>query len=79
MSSSRSDSWEYHVEQTDTPLSRDELNKLGLAGWELVAALPTAGHFIFKRPAPDLRKRVTREQTDAVKASTDPNPEESFP
>lgn len=69
MTSSRFDSWEYHVEQTDTPLTAEELNDLGLEGWELVASMPTAGHYIFKRPAAGLRERVTLEQRDAAKAS----------
>ena len=64
--SSDHDRWEYHVEHSDKPLPQQHLNELGAAGWELVAALPTAGHYIFKRAAPDLRERVTLEQRDAV-------------
>lgn len=68
---SRFDTWEYHVEQTDTPLTLEELNELGQQGWELAASMPTAGHYIFKRPAADLRERITLEQGQAVKASND--------
>lgn len=63
------DRWEYHVEQSAEPLATAHLNDLGAEGWELVAAMPTAGHYIFKRPAPDLRERITREQRDALEAS----------
>lgn len=62
--------WEYHVEQSDTPLTQEHLNELGAKGWELVATLPTAGHYIFKREAPGLRERITLEQRDALDADT---------
>lgn len=66
--SSFENGWEYHVEHSDEPLSAQHLNDLGVAGWELVAALPTAGHYIFKRPGPTLRERITLEQRQAVEA-----------
>jgi hypothetical protein len=62
---SRFDRWEYHI---DTDGARDDvarLNALGNEGWELVTSLPE-GHLIFKRPAPDLRERITRDQRAAV-------------
>ena len=66
--------WEYHVEQSDKPLSESHLNELGAQGWELTAALPTAGHFIFKRLAPDLRERITQEQRDTLMSDQDSKP-----
>lgn len=66
--SSDHERWEYHVEHSDEPLAQQHLNDLGAAGWELVAALPTAGHYIFKRAAPDFRERVTLDQRDALRA-----------
>lgn len=62
------DRWEYHVEHSDQPMTTDHLNDLGAKGWELVAAMPTAGHYIFKRLAPDLQERITLEQRDALEA-----------
>ena len=44
----------------------DELTALGEDGWELVAALPDPANgqptFYLKRPAPELRTRVTLDQ-----------------
>lgn len=74
--SSNQERWEYHVEHSDEPLAQQHLNDLGAAGWELVAALPTAGHYIFKRAAPDLRERVTLEQRDALQAEQETEPAE---
>lgn len=74
--SSNHERWEYHVEHSDEPLAQQHLNDLGAAGWELVAALPTAGHYIFKRAAPDLRERVTLEQRDALQAEQETHPAE---
>jgi hypothetical protein len=68
------DRWEYHVEHSDEPPSQAHLNELGAQGWELTAALPTAGHYIFKRVAPGLRERITLEQRDAVEAERNGNP-----
>ena len=63
--------WEYHVVHSDEPLSQQHLNQLGADGWELTASMPTAGHFIFKRLAPDLREQITLEQRSAVEAEQD--------
>lgn len=60
------DRWEYHVRHSKTPLTEEQLNELGAKGWELAVAMPTAGHYIFKRITPDLRERITLEQRDAV-------------
>lgn len=60
------DRWEYHVKHSDAPLSTGELNELGAQGWELAAAMPTGGHYIFKRLRPDLRDQITLEQRDAM-------------
>ena len=72
--SSDHDRWEYHVEHSDEPLTQQHLNELGAEGWELVAALPTAGHYIFKRTAPDLRERITLEQRDAMHSGHETGP-----
>lgn len=45
--------WEYHVRHSEEPLTVDQLNELGARGWELAAAMPTAGHYIFKRITTD--------------------------
>ncbi|HWV24247.1 MAG TPA: hypothetical protein VNZ58_08650 [Thermomicrobiales bacterium] len=60
------DRWEYHVKHSDSPLTEEQLNQLGAQGWELAAAMPTGGHYIFKRLAPDLQNQITLEQRDAV-------------
>lgn len=67
------DRWEYHVEHREVPPDQKHLNDLGAQGWELAAALPTAGHYIFKRIAPGFRERITLEQRDVV--GTEPNGE----
>lgn len=54
--------WEYHVRQSPSPLTEEQLNELGANGWELAAAMPTAGHYIFKRISPDSRDRATPAQ-----------------
>lgn len=74
--STNMDQWEYHVEHSDQPLDQAHLNELGAEGWELVAALPTAGHYIFKRSSPDLRERITLEQRDALQARKAKGPPE---
>lgn len=60
--------WEYHTIDLP-PTDRESLSRLGAAGWELVAVLPTAlpaVHTLYlKRPAPDLRQRVTLDQRRA--------------
>ena len=56
--------WEYHVERTHR-LDADQLNSLGKDGWELVAISPD-NRAIFKRPGPDYRERITREQRARV-------------
>lgn len=66
--------WEYHVEHSEQPPTEARLNELGAEGWELTANLPTAGHYIFKRLAPDLRERITLEQRDALDAKQEPEP-----
>lgn len=51
--------WDYHVEVGPTP---DTLAKLGEDGWELAAIDPKTGGYVFKRPRPSLRERVTLDQ-----------------
>ncbi len=52
--------WEYLVEDGVSP---ERLNEAGAQGWELVNVARNRGHatlvFYFKRPAADLRERVT--------------------
>jgi hypothetical protein len=50
--------WEYLTS------SSPDLRQLGAEGWELVAV--EAGTFYFKRPAPTLQERITREQREQV-------------
>lgn len=57
--------WEYHLEPI-ADLDRDLLNALDIERWELVTVLPDSGEAVFKRPAPDLRERVTMEQRERV-------------
>lgn len=64
--SQRNEKWEYHVEHCITPVSEEYLNDLGAEGWELVAAMPTAEHCIFKRIAPDLQDEIALEQREAL-------------
>ena len=52
--------WEYHITQDAAALAA-----LGRAGWELAGVAPGPDGvptFYLKRPAPDFRERVTREQ-----------------
>jgi len=65
---SRYDRWEYHVEPAGPSVDVGRLNALGADGWELVAVHPS-GQVILKRPAPDLRERVTLDQRAAVDAA----------
>ncbi len=60
--------WEYRTVAVDDAL---DLDALGREGWELTAALAPAGvsTLYFKRPAPDLRTRVTLDQRAAVIAA----------
>lgn len=55
--------WEY-LTVTGAP----DWTALGQQGWELAAAVPAGGSvtYIFKRPAPGLKERVTLEQRAAV-------------
>lgn len=52
--------WEYLVEDG---VSSERLNEAGAQGWELVSVAPDRDRaslvFYFKRPAADLRERVT--------------------
>lgn len=64
--SQRNEKWEYRVEHCISPLAEEYLNELGSDGWELVAAMPTAEHCIFKRIAPDLQDEVALEQREAL-------------
>ena len=52
--------WDYLVEYEIGP---EGLTELGAEGWELVSVVPNQdgarGTFYFKRPAADLRERVT--------------------
>jgi hypothetical protein len=51
--------WDYMVEEE---ISGQRLAEAGAEGWELVGIAPAAGGgraFYFKRPAADLRERVT--------------------
>ena len=63
--------WEYRTVPVD---DGPDLDALGRAGWELIAALAPAGvpALYFKRPAPDLRTRVTLDQRAAVIAAGGP-------
>ncbi|MBA3518247.1 MAG: hypothetical protein H0T75_11545, partial [Rhizobiales bacterium] len=63
--------WEYRTVPVD---DGPDLDALGRAGWELIAALAPAGvpTLYFKRPAPDLRTRVTLDQRAAVIAAGGP-------
>jgi len=67
----RYDRWEYRVEPGELAGDVRRLNAIGNEGWELVAALPE-GRLIFKRPAPNLRERITLDQRAAVDASQCP-------
>ncbi|HVL24863.1 MAG TPA: hypothetical protein VM450_12315 [Thermomicrobiales bacterium] len=67
---SRYDRWEYHIEAIGARTDVSRLNALGNEGWELVATLPE-GHLVFKRPAPNLRERITLDQRAAVDAAQD--------
>ena len=60
--------WEYRTVPVD---DGPDLDALGRAGWELIAALAPAGvpTLYFKRPTPDLRTRVTLDQRAAVTAA----------
>lgn len=55
------DRWEYHVKHSELPLSEAQLNELGAKGWELAAAMPTGGHYIFKRLNADEEDRIARD------------------
>ena len=68
---SRHDRWEYHLEAASGEPDPRRLSALGADGWELAAVTP-GGTLIFKRPAPDLRERVTLDQRAAVTAGTEP-------
>ncbi len=57
--------WQY---KRTGPLDEEELNRLGQEGWELVAVAADGGCY-FKRPAPDLRERITLEQKARAYAS----------
>ena len=65
--SGRHQRWEYHIEPWESLPSDSQFAALGNAGWELAAVHPS-GQLIFKRPAPDLRERITLEQRAAVAA-----------
>lgn len=62
--------WQYHTRDALGPAP--DLEALGRAGWELVAAgagATASGHALyFKRPAPSLRERVTLDQRREVYA-----------
>jgi len=58
------DRWEYHVKHSESPLTEEQLNDLGAKGWELAAAMPTGGHYIFKRISPGLGEHATPEPRD---------------
>lgn len=59
-----STTWEYHLVNTGS-MDEQDLNELGAEGWALVAA-PTTVDWVFKRPGPDLRTRVTLDQRNRV-------------
>jgi hypothetical protein len=67
----RYDRWEYHIEAVGTRTDVSRLNALGAEGWELVVTLPE-GNLVFKRPAPNLRERITLDQRAAVDAAQGP-------
>ena len=51
--------WDYHLESAPDGA---RLAVLGGEGWELVAIDPKHGRYVFKRPRPSFRDRVTLEQ-----------------
>ena len=59
MAESHASKWEYHLEPI---VDADALNGLGADGWELIAIDPHHGGYVFKRPLPSFRDRVTLEQ-----------------
>ncbi len=63
MTSTRT-AWEYLT----APEADADLAALGRDGWELAGVGPS-GTLYFKRPAPDLRERITLEQRSAVERS----------
>jgi hypothetical protein len=64
-------SWDYLVIENIRP---ERLSELGTEGWELACAAPAAGGartaFYFKRPAADLRERVTLDHRQRFAAGT---------
>lgn len=66
MAESGRSAWEYRLEADP---SEADLASLGADGWELAAIDQRNGRFIFKRPAPALRERVTLDQKARVYAT----------
>ena len=63
--------WEYLVEHD---MSGERLAEAGAEGWELVSVtssgFPSGNAFYFKRPAADLRERVTLDHRQRFAAGT---------
>lgn len=63
--------WEYLIEHD---ISRERLAQAGAEGWELVSVMssgfPSGNAFYFKRPAADLRERVTLDHRQRFAAGT---------
>lgn len=63
--------WEYHrLAATPEPTTK-ALNALGEQGWELTAHTGTGGAFVFKRPAPGFRERITLDQRARVERAAE--------